>query len=209
MAGEARLRGYLGRGHFAIAGPTPDGTLQLGWVIRKGRFGELRARGVDEWLESLAQHVDPQLGAHLLAQRGSLSRPFLLDVVADRVSRWWAPGALLLGDAAHTMSPVGAQGINLAIRDSIVAANELVPVLEAGADPAAVDAAAARIEATRLPEVRQIQFLQSLPPRIALRDAWWVPWMLRLLPRILVGRRARGPVVRRFAKGVSEVVLRV
>jgi 2-polyprenyl-6-methoxyphenol hydroxylase-like FAD-dependent oxidoreductase len=209
MAGEARLRGYLGRGHFAIAGPTPDGSLQLGWVIRKGRFGELRARGVGEWLESLAQHVDPQLGAHLLAQRSSVSRPFLLDVVADRVSRWWAPGALLLGDAAHTMSPVGAQGINLAIRDSIVAANELVPVLENGADPGAVDAAAARVEAVRLPEVRQIQFLQSLPPRIALRDAWWVPWMIRLLPRILVGRRARGPLVRRFAKGVSEVTLRV
>jgi 2-polyprenyl-6-methoxyphenol hydroxylase-like FAD-dependent oxidoreductase len=183
--------------------------LQLGWVIRKGRFGELRARGVDEWLESLAGHVDPPLAAHLRAQRGSISRPFLLDVVADRVLRWSAPGALLLGDAAHTMSPVGAQGINLAIRDSIVAANELVPVLEAGADPDALDAAAARVERARLPEVRQIQFLQSLPPRVVLREAWWVPWLIRLAPRILVGRRARGPIVRRFAKGVTEVSLRV
>jgi 2-polyprenyl-6-methoxyphenol hydroxylase-like FAD-dependent oxidoreductase len=143
------------------------------------------------------------------AQRGAISRPFLLDVVADRVARWWAPGALLLGDAAHTMSPVGAQGINLAIRDALVAANLLVPALESGADPQALDAAAARVEAERLPEVRSIQRLQSLPPRIALRDAWWVPWLLRLGPRLLVGRRARGPVVRRFTRGVTEVTLRV
>jgi 2-polyprenyl-6-methoxyphenol hydroxylase-like FAD-dependent oxidoreductase len=209
LAGEARLRGYLGRGHFAIAGPTPDGMLQLGWVIRKGQFGELRARGVSEWIESLADHVDPPLAAHLRARSAEVSRPFLLDVVADRVARWWVPGALLLGDAAHTMSPVGAQGLNIAIRDAVVAANQLVPALEAGADPRALDAAAARIEAERLPEVRQIQLLQALPPRVALRDAWWVPGLLRLLPRLLVSRRALAPIVRRFARGVTEVILRV
>jgi 2-polyprenyl-6-methoxyphenol hydroxylase-like FAD-dependent oxidoreductase len=209
MLGEARLRGYLGRSHFAIVGPTPDGMLQIGWVIRKGRFGELRARGVEEWVEALASHVDPVLGAHLRAQRDAISRPFLLDVVADRVAHWSTPGALLLGDAAHTMSPVGAQGLNIAIRDAVIAANELVPALERGADPLELDAAAARVEAQRLPEVRQIQWLQELPPRIALRDAWWVPWLIRVLPRLLVGRRARGPVVRRFARGVREVVLRV
>src|SRR5262245_42758630 len=84
MAGEARLRGYLGRGHFAIMGPTPDGLLQVGWVNRKGLYGLLRARGVEEWIEELAAHVDPPLGAHLRAQRGAISRPFLLDVIADR-----------------------------------------------------------------------------------------------------------------------------
>jgi 2-polyprenyl-6-methoxyphenol hydroxylase-like FAD-dependent oxidoreductase len=209
LVGEARLRGYLGRGHFAIVGPTPDGSLQLGWVIGKGRFGELRARGIDDWVDALAGHVDPELAAHLRAQRAAISRPFLLDVVADRVEPWCAAGALLIGDAAHTMSPVGAQGLNIAIRDALVAANELVPALEAGADPRALDAAAARVEAERLPEVRQIQFLQSLPPRVALRDAWWAPWLIRLAPRLLVGRRARGPVVRRFARGVTKVTLRV
>ena len=209
MAGEARLRGYLGRGHFAIMGPTPDGLLQIGWVIRKGRYGLLRARGVEEWIEALAAHVDAPLAAHLRAQRGAVSRPFLLDVVADRALRWSAPGALLLGDAAHTMSPVGAQGLNIAIRDALIAANELVPALERSAGPRELDAAAARVEAQRLPEVRQIQWLQSLPPRVVLRYAWWVPWLIRIAPRLLVGRRARGPVVRRFARGVSEVVLRV
>jgi 2-polyprenyl-6-methoxyphenol hydroxylase-like FAD-dependent oxidoreductase len=209
MADEARLRGYLGRGHFAIAGPTPERKLQIGWVIRKGRFGELRARGVEEWIEALASHVDQPLAAHLRAQRGAISRPFLLDVVADRVRPWSVPGALLIGDAAHTMSPVGAQGLNIAIRDAVVAANELVPALERGGGADALDAAAARVEATRLHEVRQIQLLQELPPRVALRDAWWAPWVIRLAARGLLGRRAGGPLLRRFTRGVDPVVLRV
>jgi 2-polyprenyl-6-methoxyphenol hydroxylase-like FAD-dependent oxidoreductase len=209
MAGEARLRAYLGRGHFAVVGPTPDGMLQLGWVIRKGQFGLLRARGVDEWIESLASHVDPQLAAHLRAQRAAISRPFLLDVVADRAAHWSAPGALLIGDAAHTMSPVGAQGLNIAIRDALVAANQLVPALEGGAGARELDAAAARVEAERLPEVRWIQRLQELPPRVALRDTWWVPWLVRLSVPFFLGRRAGGVLLRRFTRGVDEVVLRV
>jgi 2-polyprenyl-6-methoxyphenol hydroxylase-like FAD-dependent oxidoreductase len=209
MAGEDRIRAYLGRGHFAVISPTPDGGLQIGWVIRKGRFGELRARGVERWVEELALHVDPQLAEHLRAERGAVERPFLLDVIADRVTPWSAPGALLIGDAAHTMSPVGAQGLNLAIRDALVAANELVPALEAGADERALDLAGQTIEAERAPEIRRIQRLQELPPRIALRDAWWVPPLLRLLPRLLVGPRAGGSLVRWFTRGVTRVELRV
>ena len=53
------------------------------------------------------------------------------------------------------MSPVGGQGLNIALRDVIAAANELVPALRAGAAPAAIDAACARVEAARLPEVAE------------------------------------------------------
>ncbi len=209
-AEDPRLRAYVGNGHFAIAGPTPEGTLQIGWVIGKGRFGDLRARGIGQWLDELAAHVSPELGGHLRAHRNDASRPFLLDVVADRVDPWWRPGALLIGDAAHTMSPVGAQGINIAIRDALVAANHLVPALESGADPAALDAACARIEAERLPELRRLQWLQSIPPRIALRDAGWARALIRVLPVLGVGRRtARGPLVRWFARGVTDVTLEV
>ena len=44
----------------------------------------------------------------------------------DRLEKWYHKNILFLGDAAHTMSPVAGQGINLAIRDSIVAANHLI-----------------------------------------------------------------------------------
>ncbi len=49
----------------------------------------------------------------------------MLSPVSDRVSEWSRPGLMVLGDAAHTMSPVGAQGLNVAIRDGVVAAPRL------------------------------------------------------------------------------------
>jgi 2-polyprenyl-6-methoxyphenol hydroxylase-like FAD-dependent oxidoreductase len=211
LRADPHVRGYLGRGHLLIAAPTPEGLLQLGWVIRKGRFGELRARGVREWIEELARHVSADLASHLQARVDAVSRPFLLDVIADRVHPWAVPGALLIGDAAHTMSPVGAQGINVAIRDALVAANHLVPVLQGEALAGEIDAAAARVEPERTPEVRAIQRFQARAPHLVLTDAWYARALLRLLaslaraPRGRLARRA----VRRLAQGVTEVQLRV
>jgi 2-polyprenyl-6-methoxyphenol hydroxylase-like FAD-dependent oxidoreductase len=49
----------------------------------------------------------------------------LLTVQIDRLRRWWRPGLLCIGDAAHAMSPVGGVGINIAIQDAVAAANLL------------------------------------------------------------------------------------
>jgi len=55
-----------------------------------------------------------------------------LTVVVDRLTRWYGPGLLCIGDAAHAMSPIGGVGINLAIQDAVAAANLLGPVLQQG-----------------------------------------------------------------------------
>ena len=54
LSSRQDARAYLGRGHFCLMFPAPDGLLQIGWVIEKGGFGELRERGIDEWLSQLA-----------------------------------------------------------------------------------------------------------------------------------------------------------
>ena len=72
--------------------------------------------------------------------------------------RWQQPGLLLLGDAAHPMSPIRAQGINLALRDSVVAAEALL-----GGDD--LDAASAAIEQQRRTEVKRLQKLQEAEAR--------------------------------------------
>jgi len=118
----------------------------------------------------------------------------------------------LLGDAAHPMSPVGAQGINIALRDAIVAANRLVPALSGGAAPAEIDAAASGVETERLPEVAEIQRIQSFPQRVILSDSWWAGLLLRVVPRLIardVARGRGGALFRRIAFGVTEVKLRV
>src|SRR3546814_18358446 len=53
----------------------------------------------------------------------------LLTVQVNRLERWHLPGLLLIGDAAHAMSPVGGVGINLAVQDAVCAANRLTEAL--------------------------------------------------------------------------------
>lgn len=159
------FRFEAGNGHLLISVRAPDDRLQVAWVILKGTYGALRTRGIDQWIDAMCDHADPQLAAHLAREKANLTRPFLLDAVTDRVVGWSARGLLLIGDAAHTMSPVGAQGLNLALRDAIVAANLLVPAFR-GAE--ALDDAAARVEALRAPEIDRIQRLAAIPPRIVM-----------------------------------------
>ena len=198
-------RAYLGGGHLLICAPTPDGRLQLGWVIAKGSFRNLRSRGLPALIDEMAMHVDTDLGEHLKRYREDSTSPFLLSVVSDHVNSWTTPGMLLIGDAAHTMSPVGAQGLNLAIRDAIVAANHLSPVFRAESDPSEWDTAAQAVQAERTEEVRTIQRLQSHPPKVVLRDVWWTRTLLILLPYLARGqiRKVRNEgLFGRFAWGV-------
>jgi 2-polyprenyl-6-methoxyphenol hydroxylase-like FAD-dependent oxidoreductase len=168
---------HVGNRHLMIAYPTPGGPFQVAWVIDKGSFGDLRKIGIDGWLGAMMADASPEFAAHLHANRDSLTHPFLLDVICDRLVRWAAPGVILIGDAAHPMSPVGGQGINIALRDAIVAANHLAVVLTTGCDAARLDEAAQRIHAERMPEVAQVQQLQQVGPSILFRH----PWLARIL----------------------------
>ncbi len=207
------VRAYAGRGHLLIAYHTWDDTLQLGWVILKGTFGDLRSRGIKQWVEEMANHVSPDFADHLRAHRDAVHKPFLLDAVSDCVDHWSTPGVLVIGDAAHTMSPVGGQGINIALRDAIVAANHLVPVLsQPEPDGNALAGALDAIEAERTPEVRQVQALQAQPPKLLLSRAWWGEPVRRVVGALLskpaVRQRAAGRVSI-FLHGVTEVQLAV
>jgi len=69
-----------------------------------------------------------------------------------------------------------------------------------------------RVEALRSPEVREIQRLQALPPRILLRKGPLARLTLRLLAHLLgsdIARAHGGTLFRRFAFGVTQVRLRV
>ena len=168
------------------------------------------------WVEEMAEHAGAELGAHLRRHANALAHPFVLDVVCYLLPEWIAPGVVLLGDAAHPMSPVGGQGINIALRDALVAANHLVPVLEEGAGgadgTAAIDAATRAFQRERYPEVEQIQRMQRIPPRFIFQRSWWARALMATLPlvaRLGMDRGLRSPLVGRFAFGATEVKLRV
>jgi 2-polyprenyl-6-methoxyphenol hydroxylase-like FAD-dependent oxidoreductase len=83
----------------------------------------------------------------------------LLTVTVDRLDRWWRPGLLVIGDAAHAMSPIGGVGINLAIQDAVAAANLLAAPLARGDDP---DPLLPRLQARRMRPVQLTQGVQKL-----------------------------------------------
>jgi 2-polyprenyl-6-methoxyphenol hydroxylase-like FAD-dependent oxidoreductase len=135
------------------------GELQLAWLLERGQAPPRRSP--EQWAEALAQLAPEPLAARLRQRGAQLSTPLRVSVQVGLAPRWWRPGLLLLGDAAHPMSPVRAQGINMALRDSLVAAQELL----AAQGPAQLDGAAARIQRRRLPEIRRMQALQSAEAR--------------------------------------------
>ncbi len=155
-----------------------DAGVQLGWV---GGAGE--AAAID-WPERWAAAAPPELAALLRALPARAVRgPVRLPLRVGLAERWQRPGLLLLGDAAHPMSPVRAQGLNMALRDAVVAAAQLVPALrepEPVSRAAALGRALERIEAERLPEVRAVQALQAeeLGRAELLRQ---LPWLRALL----------------------------
>lgn len=83
-------------------------------------------------LEEVAKRVPASVRAPIQATTSQASRPVFFNVLFGRCHQGHKPGILLLGDAAHPMNPTRPQGINLDLRDAIVAANHLIPVLKQG-----------------------------------------------------------------------------
>ncbi len=186
-----------------------EGNLQVGWSLHKDN--PIEWQQID-WAEKLASASPQCLAKHFREQKDAIERPLLLSVVVGRCPQWHVPGLLLLGDAAHPMSPIRAQGINMALRDVIVAANHLAPLMQQP-NLAVIDAVLPRIQAEREPEIKQIQKLQqaevaqaelmhNIPP---LRHA-----VSQLAP--LIGSRIRQSWLKRQLKlrqGFTQVSLKV
>jgi 2-polyprenyl-6-methoxyphenol hydroxylase-like FAD-dependent oxidoreductase len=96
---------------------------QCGYLIRKGEFENIKQRGIEQFRADIVSVV-PFLGdrMHELPDWEPIR---LLTVRIDRLLKWFRPGLLCIGDAAHAMSPIGGVGINLAIQDAVAAANIL------------------------------------------------------------------------------------
>jgi 2-polyprenyl-6-methoxyphenol hydroxylase-like FAD-dependent oxidoreductase len=163
---------------------------QCGYVIPKGGFDEIRRQGLGAFRDAIAQI------APFLRDRVGEIRDWddvkLLTVAVDHLRRWYRPGLLCIGDAAHAMSPIGGVGINLAIQDAVAAANLLASPLRDGTATTA--------------DLRKVQRRRELPTRLTQRLQLFVqdrvisrvlrgrkqltlPWPLRLLRRFPVLRR--------------------
>ncbi len=129
---------------------------QAAYVVPKGSDERLRAQPIETLRDSVVK-LAPFLGVSI-QKLASWDEVKTLVVRVDRLERWYRPGLLLIGDAAHAMSPIGGVGINLAIQDAVAAANALGPALRG---TKFIDEALLReIQQRRLLPTRIIQALQ-------------------------------------------------
>ncbi|MFC4595106.1 FAD-dependent oxidoreductase [Sphingobium tyrosinilyticum] len=163
---------------------------QCAYVFAKGQADAVRARGLEAFRAEIGT-LAPDM-AEAARDLTNWDQVKLLSVALDRLTRWYRPGLLAIGDAAHAMSPVGGVGINLAIQDAVAAANLMAGAMAEGRD---VDAIAPLVQRRRLLPTRIIQRMQKMAhDRIigALLDPdarlTAPPWPVKLLDRFAVLR---------------------
>ena len=148
--------GIAGRGKLMVLINRND-YWQAGLIIPKGS-GEARRVGPIAGFHREVMQLAPFLGARVKDEIKSWQDVSLLSVAVDRLARWHLPGLLLIGDAAHAMSPIGGVGINLAIQDAVAAANIVGPALR---DGGAIDERLlVRVQSRRLLPTRIVQGIQ-------------------------------------------------
>ncbi len=169
---------------------------QCGYVIAKGAFDDIQKRGIAQFREDIVRL------APFFRDRVSELRDWndvsLLTVKVDRLEKWWRPGLLCIGDAAHAMSPIGGVGINLAIQDAVAAANVLGEKLIRG-EITASDLQA--VQRRRTFPTRATQKLQVLVQNRVVRRVLTsqhplaVPWPVKLMQHFPSLRRLPARVI--------------
>ncbi len=199
---------------FLVAVPVYDEKLQVGWIIPAGSYGELRKQGQEKWIQYIKEKSPKGFADHLqkCLDEKLISDPFILKMTLDRVKKWHKKGALLLGDAAHTMNAVGGQGLNIALRDAVVCANHLVPLMNGNPSNASLDKAFDAIEKERISEVSQVQEIQSRPPKFITLSEFSVQLIvpiLRFAFRFNFMNYLREAAIEKMSRGFNKVKLKV
>ena len=163
---------------------------QVGFVFPKGQYQQVKAAGIEAMRHAIVE-IEPRFAEHVKTLQ-DWQQLTLLSVESSYCPRWHHPGLLLIGDAAHVMSPVGGVGINYAIQDAVVAANLLArPLLEERLEPKHL----AEVQRQREFPTRFIQGFQAVMQKRVLAPALGstqttihVPALLRLLVRMPILR---------------------
>jgi 2-polyprenyl-6-methoxyphenol hydroxylase-like FAD-dependent oxidoreductase len=167
--------------------------IQAGLVLPAGEWRRWRQDGV----AAVAQRVrrfDPIFGPFADGLR-DFTPFFPLEGLIRLIDDWARDGLLLVGDAAHTMSPAGAIGVNVALATAVVAAQVIHPQL--GHGPIAREVLR-EVQRLREVDVRTLHRLQLGAQGVLLGQgsrnrmvAWLVAKLLPLFLRLPLLPRAQ------------------
>ena len=160
--------------------PKYPNLIQVGLLLPKDQWRSWRTEGVAAMAGRL-RGLSPMF-ADFAGRMRDFTPFFPLPAVMDLVRDWARDGLLLIGDAAHTMSPAGAIGVNVALSTAAVAAQEIYPRLGRGTIPGS---ALAGVQEKRDGDVRTLHLLQRAAGRTFLGTTGGNPLLRWILPRAL------------------------
>ena len=189
--------GYLNRGAGLIMLDRAD-YWQCAFIIEKGKYEEVKARGLEAFRTRIANLAG--LSEEVLAEVDSWDKVKFLSVSVDHVQAWAREGLVLIGDAAHAMSPIGGVGINYAVQDAVAAANILIPAFTNETNAPSL-ALLQKIQARRAHPALRMQRLQVfiqdkiLSPVLHARGDIRAPWFMYLLTALPILRRIPARII--------------
>ncbi|HEY9619976.1 MAG TPA: FAD-dependent oxidoreductase [Crinalium sp.] len=159
------LNGRVGKGRMTVLLDRGE-QWQVAYIISKGGYQQVRSAGLEQLRQNIVD-ILPEFKERV-QQLQDWHQIAFLSVESSYVRRWYRPGLLLIGDAAHVMSPVGGVGINYAIQDAVAAANHLSQPLKRKQVQSRHLAA---VQRERQLPTRFIQFFQSLIQQTVIKSA--------------------------------------
>jgi 2-polyprenyl-6-methoxyphenol hydroxylase-like FAD-dependent oxidoreductase len=101
------------------------GYIQIGWGIEEDSYPILKKQSFKQFIERISIAF-PEL-TETVNQHITSCRDFVvLKVQSCRCETWVKDGLVIMGDAAHTMSPTGAIGVNSALKDAEILADVII-----------------------------------------------------------------------------------
>lgn len=140
---------------------------QFGGIVAKGELSELHGKGIEAFQDKLID-ILPKNFEKRIKKLKDWKDIGIFKVDFGRVKQWYKPGLLLIGDAAHVMSPVGGVGINYAVQDAVVAANVLAEKL---LNKAVTMDDLKKVQQKRIWPTRVVQWFQGIAHKLFVKQA--------------------------------------
>jgi monooxygenase len=198
------IRVYRSAGNPVLIYDSFPDAIQIGWTLPHKGYKELTAAGFEQVLDDIVRAV-PIYADEIRSSVTGVGDLSLLDVFAGHADEWVADGLALIGDAAHTHGPIGAQGINLALQDAAV----LHPVLmESLAAKDAGKQSLSAYPAQRRPDIDAVFTLQKRQSAAMLAQRGLADRVRPLAARLLAHTPLYRQVLRQIAFGRTPIRVR-
>lgn len=192
-----------GGGPVLIYDAYPD-SIQLGWTLPHKSYQDIAALGLDH-VKGQIMHSVPEYADAIERTVQKFTDLTLLDVFSGTAQTWARDGLVLVGDSAHTHSPIGAQGINLAIQDAVRVHPEVLASVHDSGDGGA---ALRRYARDRRPDIDSVMKLQARQTRAMLSTGGAADRIRPLAARLFVRSPAFRRIRHRIAFGPTPVEIR-